>query len=618
MKNLRAKKSILVARVSTEGQGEDDHYSIPAQVRNLKNYVEHGGKFGELSTEEIIEIHELKESAFQGNRPEFTKVVDYVKNMDEPVALIFDDIDRYSRQTKSKLLIDLENLRKQGKLELHFVTTRQAYDRNSSANELMAWNILIAVAEGQSGIISEKVKRGNREKLERGEFIGYVPTGYKNVTVQNGDNSYRKEIQVDDERAKLVRKCFHLYSTDQYNMVDIAETMNSAGFTMKTKKIRNGNDKLEERKNGRRVNHSDINGILRNPFYYGKFYRRISGTDEWALFPKNGLATNYDPLISENLFNQVQKIIDSNNTRHNGYEKNNFKFRGLIKCHFCGSTLTPEEMSRTYKDKNSAQAKDSIYYHCSNGKSLADPNFYEKKFGTNHSGVYTSKKKSTKGQKIIGCPQRWWKEREIEELILHEFDAMHYDDSVYESLKRVVRKDYDERMQFADKEILGLKVKLGKNEEMIKAFTHKFAIITDKELEEDMMKEYNKLKKAQEELREEIEIFEEAKAIDTDKAIDTMRLACNLREHYQSLDIEKQKELLDVCFSEIVVCKGRWKVNGGKGKEVNSESLQAILNEPFMTLQTIKIDELVAEEEEERKENINLTKKTDLKASPFP
>lgn len=173
-------------------------------------------------------------------------------------------------------------------------------------------------------------------------------------------------------------------------------------------------------------------------------------------------------------------------------------------------------------------------------------------------------------------------------------------------------------MQFADKEIRVLKIKIGKNEEMIKAFTRKFAIVTDKELEADMLKEYNGLKRNQEKLREEMGIFEEAKEIDTDKAIDTMRLACYLREHYKNLDLEKQQELLSICFSKIIACKGKWKVNGGKGREVNSESVQAILNEPFETLQSIKIDELVAQEEDERRENINLTISKDRKASPFP
>jgi DNA invertase Pin-like site-specific DNA recombinase len=618
MKKSKAKKAIIIARVSTEGQGENDHYSIPAQLKNLRDYVERGGKFSELSLKNILAEHELRESAFQGNRPAFTKIVDGIENLDEPVALVFDDIDRFARQVRSKLLIRLDDLRKDGKLELHFVTTNLALHRNSSANELMIWNILLAVAEGQSNMISEKVKKGNREKLEQGKFIGYSPTGYQNVVTQNGDGSFKREILVDEEREEFIRKCFHLYSTDKYSMEEIARMMNNAGFTMKTKRSRNGKDKLEEKESGRNIIRGDIHSILRNPFYYGKFYRENPDTGKWELFPKNSLATNYDPIISENLFNQVQKIIDSNNTRKNGYAKNSFKFRGLLECSFCGSMLTAEEMSRTYKDKKSAKAKDSIYYHCSNGKTISDPDFYKKKFGTDHSGVYISKRGDKKGQKIISCPQRWWKESEIEELILHEFDAMHYDDSVYESLKRIVGKDYDERMEFADKEIRILRIKIGKNEEMIKAFTHKFAIITDKQLEEDMMKEYNDLKKDQEKLRREKEIFEEAKEIDTDRAIDTMRLACDLREHYKNLDLEKKQELLSLCFSKIIACKGRWKVNGGKGKEVNSESVQAILNEPFATLQAIKIDELVAQEEDERREKSDLTISKDRQASPNP
>ena len=76
MKNLKEKKAIIIARVSTEGQGEDDHYSIPAQLKNLESYVERGGKFGELSLKNILAKHELRESAFQGNRPEFAKIVD--------------------------------------------------------------------------------------------------------------------------------------------------------------------------------------------------------------------------------------------------------------------------------------------------------------------------------------------------------------------------------------------------------------------------------------------------------------------------------------------------------------------------------------------------------------
>ena len=615
MKKLRATKAIIIARVSTEGQGENDHYSIPAQLKNLRDYVERGGKFSELSLKNILAEHELRESAFQGNRPAFTKIVDGIENLEESVALVFDDIDRFARQVRSGLLIRLDDLRKEGKLELHFVTTNLALTRNSSANELMIWNILLAVAEGQSKMISEKVKKGNREKLEQGKFIGYSPTGYQNVVIKNGDGSFKREILVDEERQELIRKCFHLYSTDKYSMEQLSEMMNNAGFTMKTKKSRNGNGKLEDRKNGRNITRGDIHSILRNPFYYGKFYRENPDTGKWELFPKNGLATNYDPIISETLFDQVQKIVDSHNTRHNGYSKNIFKFRVLLECSFCGSKLTAEEMSRTYKDEKSAKAKESIYYHCNNGKTLSDPDFYKKKFGTDHSGVYISKRGDKKGQKVISCPQRWWKESEIEEEILEELELMHYDDSVYESLKRVVKKDYDKHMQFIDKEIRGLKIKIGKNEELVKAFTHKFAIITDKQLEEDMVKEYNRLKKERENWRVELEILEGGREVDTDRVIDTLKLCCSLKEHYLSLNPEKKKELLELCFSKIDVCYGEWRKSGGRGKRIEAKGLDTVLNEPFKTLLDINIEELTAQLEDEE---MNLTNSKDRKASPNP
>lgn len=612
----KALRAVLIARVSTESQGTNDHHSIPAQLRNLRSYVERGGKFGELSLENILAEHELRESAFQGNRPEFARIIeDLIENDDETVALIFDDIDRFSRQVRSKLLVNLDKLRKEGKIELHFVTSNLAVTKDSSANEIMVWNILMAVAEGQSKMISEKVKKGNREKLEKGEFIGYCPTGYLNVKTQIDENRFKREINIDEIKAKFVRKCFQLYATGRYVVSELVQIMQKSGFAIKAKKIRNGNNELEKKTVERKAGRNDINAILRNPFYYGKFYKQDPDTGERALFPRNGLATNYKPLIDKNLFDLVQSVLDGNNTRFNGFEKNHFKFRGLLECSFCGCALTPEEMSRTYGKNSKGKNKNASYYHCSNGKSSSDPNFYENKFGTDHSGVYVSTRGKRKGQTVISCPQRWWKEEEIEALILAEFDLMHYDDSVYEMLKRALAVDYEGRMKLVDKETKGLKIRYGKNESRIRAFTQKLVTITDKRLEEDMMSEYNRLKEEQENLRDEMKIFEEAKELDTDKIIDTMKLACNLREHYESLDSEKQRELLSICFDKIKATKGEWKLNGRKVKV--EAQIYPVFNEAFALLRSLKIDEILPAHDEKHR-NIKLTNVTDLKASPFP
>jgi len=390
----------------------------------------------------------------------------------------------------------------------------------------------------------------------------------------------------------------------------VAEIVNNSGFTIKKKRVRNSYDKLEKR-NSRPANKTDILTILKNPFYYGSFLWADPETGERRLYDSKG---SYPTLIDKSLFETVQSVIKSNNSRKGGYKKNTFKFRGLLKCQFCGSTMTPEEMSRSYKNKNAKNAS-TVYYHCTSGKALVDPGYYEKKFGTDHSGVRIAKKGKRKGETVIGCPQRWWKEDEIENIILEEFDQMHYDDSVFEGLKKLLRADYEERIDMADAQIKGLRAEFKKNENLIKSFTLKFATITDKRLEKDMMETYHELKAKQDEIKEEINVFEEAKEIDTDETVDTLSLCCNLREHYSKLNLEEKQELLILCFSKISLMRGVYRLKKGKGKKMEMDSWSPILNEPFQTLRSLKIDEFVAQEEER---HTYPTKIKDSKASLFP
>ncbi len=107
----------------------------------------------------------------------------------------------------------------------------------------------------------------------------------------------------------------------------------------------------------------------------------------------------------------------------------------------------------------------------------------------------------------------------------------------------------------------------------------------------------------------------EAKEIDTDETVETLSLCCNLREQYLKLDLEEKQEFLILCFSKISLMRGEYRLKKGKGRKMNMDSWSPILNEPFQTLRSLKIDELVAHEE---KRNSNLTKIKDSIASPFP
>ncbi len=590
---LQAKKAITISRVSTLEQAADYRDSLPAQIRDNKEYCEDMGL-------EIIQEFSFSESAGKNKRRRFEKAKKLVEESDECIAVVVDRVDRFQRNFRD--IVDFDDFREKGKVEIHFVRQNLIIHRNSRSFDLSVWHNSVVTAVNYIESLKENVTQSIREKLPTGRYLGYVPTGYKNVVTIIENNILVKTIELDDERSPFIRRLFHLYATGKYSLSGLAEIMENSGFTIKQKRFRNEDDKLEKR-DARMANRTDIQKILKNPFYYGHFrWRNPDNKDERLLYDNKG---TYPALIDKKLFDQVQIVMKNNNSRIAGFEKKVLKFRSLLKCQFCGSTMTGEDMSRNYK-KNT-EDMNTIYYHCTSGKSLASPGFYERKFGTDHSGVYISKSGKRKGQTIINCPQKWWKESEIEEIVLEEFDMIHYDKSVFKKLKKLLRNDYEERANLADAQMKSLNAEIKKNEAVIKAFMRKLVMMTDKQLEKDMIKSYNDLKARQDEIKEEIKILEEAKNIDMDETVDTLTLCCNLREHYLKLNLKEQQELLWLCFSKITLMRGEYRMKKGKGRKMNMDSWSPILNEPFQTLRSLKIHELLAQEEDK---DIKLTKKS--------
>ncbi|MFX1534090.1 MAG: recombinase family protein [Promethearchaeota archaeon] len=609
-----AKKAIILARVSTEEQAKDTHFSIPAQFRNLREYVAKGGKFG--SIKEKVDEYELEESAFKGNRPRFTKIIEKMKSFDEPIALVFDNIDRFSRQTKSESLIEIEKLRLKGMVELHSVTTGLVIHRNSPANDLMVWNILLAVAEGRSREISEKVKASIREKLAQGIFPGgMTPNGYENVRKEIVPGKIIKEIQIDDERAKFVKRCWRLFATGKYSEESLAKMLRKQGFYTKTKKV-SVNGKLVNTE-PKLVTKSDIAALLKNPFYTGKFYYRNPDTGERELWPKEGLAKNYEPLISWELYEQVQKILEKNNSRSAGYKKNDFILRGLVTCGYCGCFMTPEEFRRTYKNPSSPGAN-RVHYRCTNGRKYKDPDWYKKKFGTDYDAVFVATKGKNKGQKVYPCPQRSWEEKEIEEAILTELEIINYGEDVFDLLRAVLERDYEERTEFTEDQIRASKAEYTKNEDLIKVMVRNIAIEQNLDLREEFRKQYQELKSRQAELKEEIELLEQAIEVDTDEIVETLVMCCNLGKQYKKLDEERKRDLVSFCFSEIKVQRGQVGFKKCKTKLRNAQGVHLVWNEPFKTLLEINFDEFIRElDRNQGKEGI-LTKEKVMEASLLP
>ena len=152
--------------------------------------------------------------------------------------------------------------------------------------------------------------------------------GYRNVPGSDG----KKTIAPDPDTASIVAKLFEWYATGQLSLKDAAKKAFDAG--------------LKYRRTGRPVPVSTINIILRNRLYMGEF--------EWKGRLYKG---RHAPLVSRELWEQVQDALDGRKSKKLRRSKNDFAFSGLMTCGHCGCAMVGEIKKGRY-----------IYYHCTGFK----------------------------------------------------------------------------------------------------------------------------------------------------------------------------------------------------------------------------------------------------------
>lgn len=311
-------KAIILARVSSKEQ--EDGQSIPAQVHRAQQYVQRKGF-------ELLETFEITESSTRNKRKQFENVLNIIKRSKDPIALVCDCVDRLQRSFRETPILD--DLRKKGKLEIHFLRESLILNQDSNSALLSHWDMLVVISSAYVRNLSDNVKRSKDHAVRNGVWVSKAPAGYKNVS-----SSGEKTLEIDPAWASFIRKIFELYATGSYSLSTLAKEMKEQGWT---------------NSNGKAVTTSQLDRFLDNPFYYGMM--RVKG----KLYPHK-----YPPLISESLFNQCQKIKHKANpadTRHGG--KVPLLLRGLMTCSDCGCRITGDVKKGKY-----------TYYSCTNGKGV--------------------------------------------------------------------------------------------------------------------------------------------------------------------------------------------------------------------------------------------------------
>ena len=298
--------------MSTEEQITEGK-SIPAQLEVARSYASRKGL-------EIKSEHQFDESSIKDQRTKFELVIEEIRASKEPLALIVETIDRLQRSFKESVLLD--EFRKQGRLEIHFIRENLVIHKNSNSSELQRWDLGVFMARSFVLQISDNVKRTIEHKLRNGEWPSRAPYGYYNFKNEDGKAS----IAPRPFESQIVAKMYEWYGSEAHSMEDIRFKLKNELEVIMSK--------------------GQIDFILKNPFYAGDMVH-------------NGKVFhhNYQTIISKQLYDKVQSVKA-------GYHKKPCKFgglghlyRGLLRCAKCGHAFTPEK-------KTKKSGKEYVYYHC--------------------------------------------------------------------------------------------------------------------------------------------------------------------------------------------------------------------------------------------------------------
>ncbi len=301
---------VAYARVSDPKQ-EDEGHSIPAQHRLRADYAAKHGV-------EVIQVFEETHSAKRsGGRRQFEAMLEFLEGHPEVQHVLVDKIDRLHRNPVDQVRLWVLDR------QIHVMRHGKVISKNSPAADKLLYYIECAVGTFQSDNLVEEVMKGMNEKALGGDFPVRAPIGYLN------DRNARK-IVIDPEHAGFVIRAFELYATCQHSLKDLRDILVAEGFRTRA---------------GKKPGTSQIELILKNPFYQGEF--------RWLgkIYPGN-----HEALISRELFDRVQAIATKG--KPSSFRGRQFAFGGqYLSCGHCGCAITADQKKGRY-----------VYYNCTHGR----------------------------------------------------------------------------------------------------------------------------------------------------------------------------------------------------------------------------------------------------------
>jgi len=417
------KRVAAYCRVSTEN--DDQINSLKSQIKYFNDYIEHNP----LWTLSEVYVDEGITGTSTKKRFSFNRMISDAQNKKFDL-IVTKEISRFARNTLDSILYT----RKLKELGIGVIFMNDNINTLDPDAELRL-TIMSSIAQEESRKTSERVKWGQKRRMEQGVVFGRDMLGY---------NVCDGKLFVNKEGAETVRLIFHKFVNEDKGTHVIARELQEAGIPTATY-MKNWSNTV-------------ILRILRNEKYCGDLIQKKTYTQSYLNHDKKynrgeeklvELHDHHEPIISRELFEKAQKelIRRSPSNEQKAKHSNRYCFSGKIKCGICGSTF----VSRTKKRKDGSVHKTWRCYELA-------------KHGSQH---------IDKAGNQIGCNNRTLNDDDLKLIMQQVITNLNFDkDSIIQNLKKVIHSALNANTKDNSPQNLGKKIQTldGKKQSLIELY----------------------------------------------------------------------------------------------------------------------------------------------------
>lgn len=205
--------------------------------------------------------------------------------------------------------------------------------------------IMSGIAQDELRKLSSRIKFGHQQAIKNNVVLG-------NSRIFGYDKK-DKRLVINEDEAKMVRKLFELYATDQYSMKQLENLFWEQGY---------------RNRNGNRIAHSTMSNTISNPKYKGYYVgnkvkvvdmftkkQHFLPPEEWVMF-KDESGEIVPAIVSEELWEQANAVLarrskDVKNRQNQCNHRN--LLTGKLFCTHCGAAYYRRDSQNRDGSKNS-------------------------------------------------------------------------------------------------------------------------------------------------------------------------------------------------------------------------------------------------------------------------